>query len=201
MIINYATAESILVKVEDESKKIGLEELCDFLKSNESEIEDLHMRMIGEREGEDDFVLREEDSLIIGHILNVLDATEETIEQIEDEKGTKGLWDKAAEIAIDVGLYDKQNPPQDDVVYAEEWGQELIYNKLMDVEHRYEIENDKAQLYMKNILVWLDEHFDGEELYNILADKIHMTDEDISNCGFDSLSEYFEDHPQNLTQA
>lgn len=89
MIINYATAESILVKVEDEGKKIGLEELCDFLKSNESEIEDLHMRMIGEREGEDDFVLREEDSLLIGHILNVLDATEETIEQIEDEKAQK----------------------------------------------------------------------------------------------------------------
>lgn len=124
-----------------------------------------------------------------------------TDKAFDDEKGSNGLWDMAAEIATDIGLHIKDNPPRDDVVYADEWGQEVIYNKLMEVEHRYEIENDKTQLYMKNILVWLDEHFDGEELYNILADKIHMTDEDISECGFDSLSEYFEDYPQNITQV
>lgn len=48
----------------------------------------------------------------------------------EDETGADGLWDKAGEIAVAVGLYVKANPPKDDIVYAEEWGQEIIFNAL-----------------------------------------------------------------------
>ena len=52
----------------------------------------------------------------------------------EDEKGTNGLWDKAAEIALEIGLnFKAQYPekfPNDEPVYAEDFGQEIIYNAL-----------------------------------------------------------------------
>lgn len=51
-----------------------------------------------------------------------------------DEKGTKGLWDKAGEIAVQIGLEFKKRYPEkfDDCepIYAEDFGQEIIYNLL-----------------------------------------------------------------------
>jgi len=55
----------------------------------------------------------------------------------EDEKGTGGLWDKAGEIAVQIGLeFKKSNPnliPDGEPVYAEDFGQEIIYYALKEV--------------------------------------------------------------------
>lgn len=52
----------------------------------------------------------------------------------EDEKGSDGLWDKAAEIAVRIGLDYKLHHPDkfvgDEPIYAEDFGQEIIYNLL-----------------------------------------------------------------------
>lgn len=55
---------------------------------------------------------------------------------VEDEKYSNGLWDKAAEIATNIGLEFKRlypsKFPNDEPVYAEDFGQEIIYNLLKE---------------------------------------------------------------------
>lgn len=52
----------------------------------------------------------------------------------DDEKGADALWDKAAEIAVKIGLRFKLKYPEKfhifEPVYAEDFGQEIIYNIL-----------------------------------------------------------------------
>lgn len=57
----------------------------------------------------------------------------------EDEKGAGGLWDVAAEIAVEIGLSMRKEHPEllvdaekDGPVYAEDFGQELIYRVLCE---------------------------------------------------------------------
>lgn len=63
---------------------------------------------------------------------------------IDDEKGSGGYWDKAAEIATEIGLNFKNRYPDkfsaDEPVYAEDFGQEIIYNAL-----KYRIDKDTQQ--------------------------------------------------------
>jgi hypothetical protein len=47
---------------------------------------------------------------------------------IEDEKGSGGLWDLAGEIALAVAF--SRDGITNDAAYAEEWGQDAIYDKL-----------------------------------------------------------------------
>lgn len=59
---------------------------------------------------------------------------EELNDEFDDEAYSGGMWDKAAEIAIQIGLEFKNRYPDkfDDgePVYAEDFGQEIIYNVL-----------------------------------------------------------------------
>lgn len=51
--------------------------------------------------------------------------------EFEDEKGTDGFWDKAGEIAKNIGLYAVENNVDNNgAVYAEDYGQEVIYELL-----------------------------------------------------------------------
>lgn len=58
----------------------------------------------------------------------------ENDEEFDDEAYSGGVWDKAAEIAVQIGLEFKSRYPDkfddDEPVYAEDFGQELIYNAL-----------------------------------------------------------------------
>lgn len=56
------------------------------------------------------------------------EAKEPQAEVPEDEKGAGGLWDLAAKIALAVASKRKAHMPY----YAEEWGQEDIYNLLLE---------------------------------------------------------------------
>lgn len=55
---------------------------------------------------------------------------------IEDEKDGGGLWDKAAEIATQIGLQFKEQYPKkfqnNEPIYAQDFGQEIIYNVLKE---------------------------------------------------------------------
>ena len=56
----------------------------------------------------------------------------------DDEKGSGGLWDKAGEIALKIGLEIKEEYPEvlddpDGPIYAEDFGQEYIYEFLRDL--------------------------------------------------------------------
>lgn len=59
---------------------------------------------------------------------------EELDDELDDEAYSGGMWDKAAEIAVEIGLEFKSRYPDkfDDgePVYAEDFGQEIIYNIL-----------------------------------------------------------------------
>lgn len=48
---------------------------------------------------------------------------------LEDEKGAVGLWDYASEIAKQIAFSRNEEGP----IYAEEWGQEIIYNALKSI--------------------------------------------------------------------
>ncbi len=67
---------------------------------------------------------------------------------VEDEKGAGGLWDKAGEIALKIGLDIKEECPEvldnpDEPICAEDFGQEYIYGRLCEmVKDR---ETEKAQ--------------------------------------------------------
>lgn len=47
----------------------------------------------------------------------------------EDEKGSDGLWDYAAEVAKEIAISRNEKYP----IYAEEWGQEIIYNAFQNI--------------------------------------------------------------------
>lgn len=53
---------------------------------------------------------------------------------IDDEKDSEGYWDKAAEIATEIGLNFKSRYPnkfdEGEPIYAEDFGQEIIYNAI-----------------------------------------------------------------------
>jgi hypothetical protein len=53
----------------------------------------------------------------------------------EDEKGTNGLWDLSAEIALDIGLSLKEKGliKNNGAIYAEDFGQDEIYETLKDL--------------------------------------------------------------------
>lgn len=51
----------------------------------------------------------------------------------EDEKGANGLWDLAGEIALAVA-FKREVFVEEQPYYAEEWGQEEIYNLLQEYE-------------------------------------------------------------------
>ena len=52
---------------------------------------------------------------------------------------------------------------------------------------------DRANQLLDKALDWLGTIESGGELYNTLVEQLHMSDEEISAAGFDTLSEYFED--------
>lgn len=62
----------------------------------------------------------------------------------DDEKGSGGFWDEAAEIAINIGLEFKERYPdkfgKGEPACPEDFGQEIIYNLL-----RYGLNPDKIK--------------------------------------------------------
>lgn len=107
----------------------------------------------------------------------------------DDEKGANGLWDKAGDIATQVGLYLQKNPVSTDgIVYGEDYGQEVIYEMLKDLVKEYTLLNS-----------FLDNHCDVygvketvKALYELGADKETLlsmkfdkdaVEETVGNCG------------------
>ena len=71
----------------------------------------------------------------IGLIVPFIDDVRQEIDEwsgyytkYEDEKDNGGFWDYAGMIAERIGFAFREN--DDDVVYADEWGQEAIYSYL-----------------------------------------------------------------------
>jgi hypothetical protein len=58
-------------------------------------------------------------------------------------------------------------------------------------------ELDRANQLLDKALDWIGTTESGGELYNTLGEQLHMSDEEISAAGFDTLSEYFEDTGEN----
>ena len=52
-----------------------------------------------------------------------------------------------------------------------------------------DISKERQTKILENALDWLSEHFDFEELYEILTDKLTMTDDEIDFYGFE-LSDF-----------
>ena len=57
--------------------------------------------------------------------------------------------------------------------------------------------NRLAQI-LDRALDWIGNIESGGELYNTLVEQLHMSDEEISAAGFDSLSDYFYDPEENF---
>lgn len=68
------------------------------------------------------------------YCLEEIEEAERIAELEEDEKYSNGLWDKAADIAVQIGLAYKCSHSNkfagDEPIYAEDFGQEIIYNLL-----------------------------------------------------------------------
>lgn len=52
---------------------------------------------------------------------------------------------------------------------------------------------DRMEQILDKALDWIGKLESGGELYNTLAEQLHMSDDEIAAAGFDSLSEYFYD--------
>lgn len=52
---------------------------------------------------------------------------------------------------------------------------------------------DRMEQILDKALDWIGNQESGGELYNTLVEQLHMSDEEISAAGFDTLSEYFYD--------
>lgn len=66
-------------------------------------------------------------------------------DECEDEKGTNGNWDLAGEIAVRVGLQMRDNgmlKDENGPVYAEECGQEIIYNYLKEIKAKNDLADE-----------------------------------------------------------
>jgi len=54
---------------------------------------------------------------------------------------------------------------------------------------------DREQGLIDDILNYLGEHYDGQELYNILSEELSMSNDDIEMLGFDLSYYYTHDTP------
>lgn len=84
------------------------------------------------------FVFDKATDVLYGHVCDGLDFAA-LIPDGEDEKGAGGLWDLAADVAIEIGSWMRNERPEllddaekDGPVYAEDFGQELIYKVLCE---------------------------------------------------------------------
>ena len=95
----------------------------------------------------------------------------------DDEKGTNGLWDKAGYIATQVGLFLQDNPVStNETVYAEDYGQEIIYDLLKELFYEYTLFNS-----------FLDNHCDVygvKETIKVLA-ELGASKETLSAMNFE----------------
>lgn len=67
-------------------------------------------------------------------------------------------------------------------------------DKSIDNWHRAEAEDkvERKNELIGRLVCYLGESEQGRDLYNTLHDEIGMTDNEIHECGFDSLAEYFD---------
>ena len=77
----------------------------------------------------------------------------------EDETNANGYWDKAAEIALEIGLnFKKLNPEKiKGAIYADDFGLEVIYN-LIKLEGTLSFKNIEDIAYNKYQLDWMKTH-------------------------------------------
>lgn len=110
----------------------------------------------------------------------------------DDEKGTNGLWDKAGNIATQVGLFLQDNPVSTNgIVYAEDYGQEIIYDLLKDLYYEYTLLNS-----------FLDNHCDVygvKETIKVLA-ELGASKETLSAMNFEvsDINMVFDELEQEL---
>lgn len=110
----------------------------------------------------------------------------------DDEKGTNGLWDKAGNIATQVGLFLQDNPVStNETVYAEDYGQEIIYDLLKDLFYEYTLLNS-----------FLDNHCDVygvKETIKVLA-ELGASKETLSAMNFEvsDINMVFDELEQEL---
>ena len=110
----------------------------------------------------------------------------------DDEKGTNGLWDKAGNIATQVGLFLQDNPVSTNgIVYAEDYGQEIIYDLLKDLYYEYTLLNS-----------FLDNHCDVygvKETIKVLA-ELGASNETLSAMNFEvsDINMVFDELEQEL---
>lgn len=128
---------------------------------------------------------------------------------MDDEKGSGGYWDKAAEIATEIGFNFKNRYPDkfsaDEPVYPENFGQEIIYNALkygIDMDTQQTKENAESHK-IKFIFPLFGHMFDEEGCdYDIGSDQLtsyrelledFMEDYQVDNGK--GMEQYFYDNP------
>lgn len=84
------------------------------------------------------FIFDKTTDILYGHVCDGLDFSA-LIPEGEDEKGAGGLWDLAADVAVEIGLWIRNEHPEfltdaekEGPVCAEDFGQELIYKVLCE---------------------------------------------------------------------
>lgn len=108
---------------------------------------------------------------------------------IDDEKDSEGYWDKAAEIATEIGLNFKSRYPdkfdKGEPIYAEDFGQEIIYNAIkygVDINTEQTKENTELNT-LKFIYPLFGHIYDSWE-----------------NCDYDISSEQLTEHQELLEE-